>query len=268
MYNDTALRAADENVANVLQTALASSKAGAGVVYEMASQKNQRFDLTIDVENDTTKNYYGYTDVVYTGAGDSFLFGPEKLNVLKATAGLSLRIVLNLGHATDGGQRLSTLTHEIGVHGTLIYGAMVALTKKWESLTDESAMKGALATQLNNGAFSADYHHTQFGGQLADDYIELKARVQATLEDWGSGPIWKLASLVNENKWALLLGGFLEATKRGEDGHADVYWHPKVQFEAFLKGVESIVQSAQEFNDRNKSQSKGGLLSYLQSLIK
>lgn len=268
MYNDIALREVDEDVANVLQTALASSDAGAGAVYQIASRKNQRFNLIIDVESNTNADYYGYTDVIYTGAADSFLFGAEKLDVLKATAGLSLRIVLNVGHATDGGQRLSTLVHEIGVHGTLVYGAIVVMTKKWQSLTDQSEMKGALATQLKNGAFSADYHHEQFGGGLADDYNELKQRVQATLDDWGNGTIWKLADLIGENKWAALREGFVEATKRGEEGHADVYWHPKVKYEAFLESVQNIVESAEEFNERNKSMAKGGLISLLQSLIK
>jgi hypothetical protein len=263
MYDDTALRKIDEAVATTLVAALAGSNKGAGAIYGIASGKTQPFDLIIDVENDPSVDYFGYTDVLYTGTPDSFLFGAKKLDVAKASKGLSLRIVLNLGNAKDSGQRLSTLVHEIGVHCTLLYGAIAVLGTTWKSVADLQKMKGALATQLENGAFSADYHHLQFGRGAADDYNELKDCVVATLEGWSKGAIWKIASLVGSNKWAVLKDGFVAAAKRGETLHEK---HPAVQFDDFLKSVASISKSTSEFNQHNKS-AQGGLMGVLKSIF-
>lgn len=266
MYNDTALRAADEDVALVLRNALEGSKAGAGAIYQFALENKRRFDLTIDVEKSPAADYFGYTDVVYSETTESFLFGTDKFNVLRATAGLSLRVVLNISHADTSGQRLSTLVHEIGVHCTLLFGAMLVLNKNWQSLADEPKMKGALLTQLEGGAFSADHHHTEFGRGDARDYNELKQRVTATLDDWAGGVLETLTAVFTSNKWLTAKAGFTAATNRGEEGHAKVYWHPVVQYQELLKTIEKIDQTTADFNDRVKERNRdGGLTSVLKS---
>lgn len=266
MYNDTALQTADQDVALVLGAALAESKTGAGILYQTALNPNRPYDLIIDVETSPTADYYGYTDVIYHGTSESFLFGPDKFNVRRASAGLSLRIVLNLAQAKEGGQRLSTLVHEIGVHATLLFGAIVVLNKDISSPAEVKVREEVLVTQLENGAFSAEDHHTRFGSGGAADYNDLKAGVLAVLDRWASNPLRQLAYWVGMNHWYTMKEAFTKATASGEDLHAKTYWHPKVEWQETLKRVDELSRAAAELEARMKAaQQNRGLFGFLSS---
>jgi len=266
MYDDTALQAADQDVALVLSAALAESKAGAGILYQIALNHDRPFDLVIDVESSATADYYGYTDVVYHGTSESFLFGSDKFNVRRASTGLSLRIVLNVAHANEGGQRLATLVHEIGVHATLLFGAIVVLNKDVSSPAEVKDREEVLVTQLENGAFSADDHHTRFGSGGADDYNDLKAGVATVLDRWASNPLRQLAYWVGFNHWYTMKEAFTKANASDSDLHAKIYWHPKVRWQETLKRADELSRAAAELEARMKAaQQSRGLFGFLSS---
>ncbi|MEU7528820.1 hypothetical protein AB0A74_24020 [Saccharothrix sp. NPDC042600] len=275
MFNDDQLRAVDPDVADVLKTALEASNAGAGIIYRNALNPTSRFELLIHVETDAQADYYGQSDVVYTGTGtESYLFGRDKFNVLMAMQGLSLRILLNIGNATTSGQRLSTLVHEVGVHGTRLWAALTAFNKRMQQVKGgqehASATQADMAeiqrAQLASDAYSAEMHHTEFGEGAAEDYNEFKAAVTAVLKDWAGKPYMVFADLVGANKWEALLGEFTKAAAKGEANHAKMYWHPKVEFAHLLKVSEDVSKGAAEFAQKSKV-GQGGLLGFVKSFF-
>lgn len=273
MFDDTKLAAADERVANIFRAAMEKSKKGAGIIYQDALLTNKRFNLVVDVEKSPDKDYFGYTDIVYTDTTDSFLFtAKKKFDVLAAAHGLSLRIVINLAHADTPGQMLSTLVHEVGVHATRLWAAMLPFNRpltelknfRFTAKVSEKDLEGILAEQLNGNVYSAEFHHTEFGEGAAEDYNELKQTVRDVLTELGDGAYVKAISFVtgDANPWLTLLTEFERKTAAGEKGHEQYYWHPKVQYEKLLKVAADVEQSALEFATKSKSL-RGGLLAWL-----
>lgn len=272
-YDDRGLRAADPIAADVLREALGSG-GGAGVLLKDANDETRRFNLIVTVNNEKKADYYGYTDVVYRETQTSFLFSGEKLQVERALAGgLDLMIVINLAHARTTGQRLSTLVHEFGVHGTRVWSAMSQFNRyttklvgekgsqKMEQTASVQSYKEILETHLNSHAYDANMHHEEFGGGQALDYKQLKDEVGAALgrrtdSAKGFDSITKLVGLgVIGTDWAAINKEFEDATARGEKGHFKQYVHPKLELEGIKKAAKELEISAADFNARSKAQS-------------
>jgi hypothetical protein len=279
VYNDTGLRQVDAVAADVLLEAL-KGEGGAAELYKQATDRASRFNLIVTTDVVKGASYYGYTDVVYTGSNESFLFSADKFDVMRAVSGgLDLKIVINVPNAASTGQRLSTLVHEFGVHGTRIWSAMSQFNKPISSIKDEgnkkvqkafseSDLKEVLELQLMSHAYDATFHHEEFGADEARDYQQLKANVNQALtakQSITTGGFDFLASpfapLGFGTDWAELQKQFGEATQAGESKHYAMYTHPKVEFEHLLKSAKELEVTASEFNARAKAQSGSFLTS-------
>lgn len=283
MYDDTPLRQIDQDTADVLKASLQRSERGAGVLYEDALKPDSPFNIVIDVENLPDKMYYGYTDVVYTGTKDSYLFGKGegegKFDALRAANGLSLRIVLNVAHATEPGQRLSTLVHEFGVHATTDHGAISAFNRpvqkvqkeaggyKIKTVTTEKGLVEIQLTHLESEFYSGTRHHEEFGKGGAGDYDELKSKVEKVLGEWGSWSVSGIAgSLLGDNKWKHYLEDFTAATAAGEKSHEEIYWHPVLEVKEsvaecrkLLAVMSNVESTADAFRIKSKESASVGL---------
>ena len=272
MYIDTELRAANERVATVFLAALQGSKAGAGIIYQDAILEGKRFDFMIHTETKPAANYYGYSDIVYTGTKgqDSFLFtNGKKFDALAAAHGLSLRVVLNLSHADTPSEMLATLVHEVGVHMTRLWAAILPFNRPLTELknltitakADKNILEEILDEQLASDIYQADFHHTEFGERKAEDYNELKSKVREVLAEWGDAAYLKVVSFLSGNPWLELLSEFDAKTALDEKNHEDHYWHPKVEYDKVIKAAAEIEQTAADFVAHSKGSS--GLLSWL-----
>ena len=194
--------------------------------------------------------------------------------------GLDLKIVINAPNADTTGQRLSTLVHEIGVHGTRPSG-MAEFNKPMfymiedkgkqvqkAKVSSEKGLQELLTTQLTSHVFDATFHHEEFGAHEARDYEQLRENVNQALTekqslttggfDFLTSPF---ASFGVGTDWAALQKQFGEATQAGESKHFDMYTHPKLEFEHLLKVAEEVEASVADFNARAKSHSGGFLTS-------
>ncbi|MEJ2855254.1 MULTISPECIES: hypothetical protein [unclassified Saccharothrix] len=273
MYDDKQLRAVDEDVADVLKAAFENSQAGAGIIYRRAQDRDSRFDLLVHVETSPQAKYYGYSDVVYTGLGDeSYLFGQHKFSVVRAMQGLSLRIVLNLAATKTSAQRLSTLVHEVGVHGTRLWAGLTTFNKLQYSVVagqqrvaaTEQDMAEIQREMVRGDVFKADMHHTEFGEGKAEDYLEFREVVAAVLLNRADNPLWQFGELFTDNKWKVLHAEYRKDIEDDEEVHAAKYWHPKVDYANLLQAADRIDQAATEFAGKAKVGS-GGLLGWVKS---
>lgn len=275
VYDDNGLRQVDAVAADILLQAL-KGEGGAAEVYKQALAQPTRFNLIVTADFKKDADYYGYTDVVYRKTDESFLFSAKKFDVMRAVAvGLDLKIVINAPNAATTGQRLSTLVHEFGVHGTRVWSALAEFNKPMDYLVEEKGkqvqkaklsseadLKELLMTHLTSHAYDATFHHEELGAHESRDYEELKKNVNQALTekqslttggfDFLTSP---LASVGLGTDWAALQKQFGEATQAGESKHFAMYTHPKLQFEHLLKVAEEVEASVADFNARAKSQS-------------
>jgi hypothetical protein len=297
MYDDRELQSADPEVAEVFRTALERSKRAPGLAYEQSLPTTSRFDLLVHVEKKAQTNYYGYSDIVYTGsqtqAGyESYLFGNEKFKVVRAMQGLSLRIVINLTNCVTSAQRLSTLVHEMGVHGARLYAALstfnaplysvskravqvptvgqgqVQVEHKQQVRATEQDMKEVQREHVRSEVYSANFHHTEFGRGHAADYNDLRDLVTAVLTEKADKPFAGLVAFATGMDWAALRKAYLDDIALDEEHHERVYWHPVVEAQHLLEVAAQVEATSNEFAQRAKAlRNDTDVISFLTNLF-
>ncbi|GAB3890474.1 hypothetical protein ACFQ1S_10080 [Kibdelosporangium lantanae] len=260
MYDDKNLRAADPVSADVLVEALQKAAGNTKNVYNESIRLNTRTDLVVDTDNVANADYYGYSDIVYAGTTESFLFGPDKGNMKRVLDhGLSLRVVVNLPNTATTGQRLSTLTHEFGVHIVRLSAAVTAIedtvvaTAKEPELARVTKLKELNSHFLASDLYFADAHHVEFGNGESADYNDLKKQVAGALKARSDSIVQKgLRMIGRAPDWAALATQYATATAAGEDLHSELFVHHPAMLK---KATESIEIGSTAFNKSKQQKS-------------